>query len=281
MGTTAASSTRICSTRWAWANSSSAGISWRTGATASTLQRDRSSSAAVICCSRTLFDCISGIAEPFCDYGDEDCESPTAPWRVGRYCPRSQRGCGARRPDWRDRDVSDRGATKNRKAVGLARLITDPARAPIWTALRGARGGRRHRHRLATRRVPQHHPVWRQISSCAWSSDGQQHHQADHDTPPKVVQWGRGAGHDHEPRHAQGHRQERPRAQSVQNQHRADSRRQPSQWRAVTKHRPRGVAGARRVVRVASRHLRRATRRLAEQTVQDGRIVGPNSAGQP
>lgn len=88
--------------------------------------------SSVMACSRALFDDIGGFDESFSRYGGEDWELAHRAITNGavlQYVPGAVAWHDG--PDWAGRDVADRTASKNREALAVARLITDPdARRP-------------------------------------------------------------------------------------------------------------------------------------------------------
>lgn len=88
--------------------------------------------SSVMTCSRELFDDIGGFDESFSEYGGEDWElahRAVSGGAVLQYVPEAVAWHAG--PDWAGRDVTDRVAKKNREALAVARLVTDPdARRP-------------------------------------------------------------------------------------------------------------------------------------------------------
>ena len=88
--------------------------------------------SSVMACTRELFTDLGGFDESFQHYGGEDWElahRAVTGGAVLQYVPDAIAWhAGA---DWAGRDVVDRTATKNREALAVARLVTDPeARRP-------------------------------------------------------------------------------------------------------------------------------------------------------
>lgn len=88
--------------------------------------------SSVMACGRELFDDIGGFDESFQQYGGEDWElahRAVTGGAVLQYEPDAVAWHAG--PDWAARDVADRTASKNREALAVARLVTDPeARRP-------------------------------------------------------------------------------------------------------------------------------------------------------
>lgn len=83
--------------------------------------------SSVMCCSRDLFVDVGGFDESFVGYGGEDWEFAHRAVVNGAVLHHARDAVawhdGA---DWGARDVADRAAAKNREALAVARLVTDP-----------------------------------------------------------------------------------------------------------------------------------------------------------
>ncbi|MCV7172822.1 glycosyltransferase [Mycobacterium manitobense] len=88
--------------------------------------------SSVMCCSATLFADTGGFDESFGRYGGEDWEFAHRAMANGAVLHHARDAVAWHDgPDWADRPVADRRATKNAEALTLARRITDPdARRP-------------------------------------------------------------------------------------------------------------------------------------------------------
>ncbi|MDP9166907.1 MAG: glycosyltransferase [Actinomycetota bacterium] len=88
--------------------------------------------SSVMSCGRELFDDVGGFDESFEHYGGEDWELAHRAITGGavlQHVPDAVAWHAG--PDWAARDVTDRTAAKNREALAVARLVTDPeARRP-------------------------------------------------------------------------------------------------------------------------------------------------------
>jgi GT2 family glycosyltransferase len=83
--------------------------------------------SAVMCCSRVFFDDIGGFDESFRGYGGEDWEFAHRARACGAVLHHAREAVAWHDgPDWSDRPVTDRVASKNREALAMARLIPDP-----------------------------------------------------------------------------------------------------------------------------------------------------------
>ena len=88
--------------------------------------------SSVMACTRELFTDVGGFDESFQHYGGEDWElahRAVTGGAVLQYVPEAVAWHAG--SDWAGRDVVDRTAKKNREALAVARLVTDPeARRP-------------------------------------------------------------------------------------------------------------------------------------------------------
>lgn len=83
--------------------------------------------SSVMCCSRALFEDVGGFDESFTRYGGEDWELAHRLVSSGAVLAHEPLAVAWHSgPDWAGRDVAERTAAKNREALAVARLVTDP-----------------------------------------------------------------------------------------------------------------------------------------------------------